>query len=195
MLRCLGPRCPAPSQARCRRGARGGDDVAGAGGDEATARAVDREPFGGQGIEEVVIGSVPMDLQVVLGRRAAGDPDSVAVPLGVRVVEQLLFGYLAQGPARLSQAGTEVGAPVDEDAQLGLGPPVRDRPAQVGPDRAVRYLLHCCSSAEPSSVDGEQRSVYVVRRAAGQEDGGAGQVRPQFHRPAGMRRGVAYRSR
>ena len=121
---------------------RRGDDVAGAGRGEQLGPGGRVEPFGGPGVEEVVIRSVPIDLAVMLGRWAAGDPDRVAVPLGVRVVpEPVLLGHLAQGAARLGPGGDRVGAPVDEDAQLGLGPPVRNRSAQVGPDRAVGI---CC---------------------------------------------------
>ena len=117
---------------------RRGDDVAGAGRGEQLGPGGRVEPFGGPGVEEVVVRRIPVDLAVMLGRRAAGDADRIAVPLGVRVVpEPVLLGHLAQRAARLGPGGDGVGAPVDEDAQLRLGPPGRNGAAQIGPDGAI----------------------------------------------------------
>jgi hypothetical protein len=121
----------------------GRDDVAGAGPGEQRRPRRRVERVGLPRVEESVVRCVAVGLAVVGAGRAVVEPDRVEVPLGVRVVPEpdrvVDRPELAGG---FSPRGHGVGAPVDEDAELGVAVPVGYGARQLMP------ISHC----HPASI-------------------------------------------
>ena len=122
---------------------RGRDHVRGAGFGEQPrpGRRVElrRSPL----VEEVVVGCVVVDVVVVLRGGAAGDPDRVEIPLGVRVVlEPLALRYRTERTTRFGPGRDRVRSPMNEDPQLGCRQPTRRRAPQVVPDPVINCGRH-----------------------------------------------------
>ena len=84
-----------------------------------------------------------VDVVVVLRGGAAGDPDRVEIPLGVRVVlEPLALRYRAERTTRFGPGRDRVRSPVNEDPQLGRRQPVWRRSPQVVPDPVIICRRH-----------------------------------------------------